>query len=399
MKMQFGSATTILAAAVWLLAISGSGLQAAEGVPGIVKEQPASGRFVKIEQGFMVPYTVKIPGSEAVFEMQPVPGGKFLLGSPAGEKGRSADEGPQVEIIVEPFWIGSREVNWAQYKFYMTMHDTFKKLAAANVQKITPENAEFIVTAPSNLYDPTFTFKQGADPQQPAVTMSQYAAKQYSKWLGAMTGQFFRLPSEAEWEYACRAGTTTAYSFGDDPAKLGEYAWYFDNAGETTHKIGEKKPNPWGLYDMHGNVGEWVLDAYTPDGYQRLEGKTTKAADAIAWPTKLYPRVVRGGSWDEDPDRLRSAARRPSDDDAWRSEDPNFPQSPWWFTSEPALTVGCRMIRPLHDLPMAERAKFYDADTEILKEDIAQRIDREGRGARGVANDKLPGAIEKLNKK
>lgn len=379
------------------LLLGSCGTLLAEETLGLVKEQPASGRFVKTERGYMVPYKLTIPGSEATFEMQPIPGGKFRLGSPESEKGRQPDEGPQIEIEVEPFWISTYEVTWAEYKHYMTMHDTFKKLDAAKLQKITPENAAFVVTAPSNLYDPTFTFKQGADPRQPAVTMSQFAAKQYTKWLSGMTGQFFRLPSEAEWEYACRAGTQTAYFFGDDPSQLGDYAWHYDNASETTHKVGQKKPSPWGLYDIHGNVGEWVLDEYTADGYKRLAGKSWKAADAIAWPTKLYPRVVRGGGWDEDPEKLRSAARRPSDDDDWRSEDPNFPQSPWWFTSQPALSVGFRPIRPLHELPLADRAKFYDADTEILKEDVAQRIDREGRGARGLADPQLPAAIKQLS--
>jgi sulfatase modifying factor 1 len=364
--------------------------------PGLVKEQPASGRFVKTDLGFMVPYTMTIPGTEATFEMQPIPGGTFKLGSPEGEPGRKPEEGPQIEVRVEPFWMSTYEVTWTEYKQYMAMHTIFKRLLGEKLLPITDANRADVVTAPSSLYDPTFTFKQGADPKQPAVTMSQFAAKQYTKWLSGITGQYYRLPTEAEWEYACRAGTTTAYSFGDDPAQLGEYAWYYDNASERTQLVGQKKPNPWGLFDMHGNVGEWCLDQLSKQGYQPLEGKSLSALEMFVPPTKLYPRVIRGGGWDEDADRLRSAARRGSDDDDWRGEDPNFPQSPWWFTSEPALSVGFRPIRPLREPAKEDRNKLWEADIEQIREDVENRIEQEGRGSRGVASQDLIEAIKKL---
>jgi formylglycine-generating enzyme len=364
--------------------------------PGLVKEEPASGRFVKTELGFMIPYTMTIPGTEATFEMQPIKGGTFKLGSPSSEPGHKPEEGPQIEVRVEPFWMSTCEVTWTEYKQYMAMHTIFKRLLGEKLLPITDENRADVVTAPSSLYDPTFTFKQGADPKQPAVTMSQFAAKQYTKWLSGITGQYYRLPTEAEWEYACRAGTTTAYSFGDDPAQLGEYAWYYDNASERTQLVGQKKPNPWGLHDMHGNVGEWCLDQFSKQGYKPFEGKSLSALEMFVTPTKLYPRVIRGGGWDEDADRLRSAARRGSDDDDWRGEDPNFPQSPWWFTSEPALSVGFRPIRPLHEPAKEDRNKFWEADIAQIRDDVENRIEQEGRGSRGVASPELPEAIKKL---
>jgi len=388
-----------LALSVGIAFLAAGSLANAADIPGLVAEQPASGRFVSTDRGYMVPYKATIPGTIATFEMQPIPGGKFKLGSPATEKGRNPEEGPQIEVEVEPFWMSTYEVTWSEYKQYMAMHTLFKRLLGEKLWPTNDANKEWVVTAPSSLYDPTFTFKQGADPQQPAVTMSQFAAKQYTKWLSGLTGQFYRLPTEAEWEYACRAGTSTAYFFGDDPAQLGEYAWHFDNANERTQLVGQKKPSPWGLYDIHGNVGEWCLDQFSKAGYAKFEGQSLPWHAAIAWPTKLYPRVIRGGSWDEDADRLRSAARRGSDDDDWRGEDPNFPQSPWWFTSQPALSVGFRPIRPLHEpATMAERNKFWEADIDQIREDVENRINQEGRGSRGVTSKELPAAIEKLPK-
>jgi formylglycine-generating enzyme required for sulfatase activity len=391
----------ISAAGYIAVLVAAASLSAAEELPlGLVKDQPASGRFVKTELGYMVPYKFAIPGTEAMVEMQPIPGGKFKLGSPDGEPGRKPDEGPQVEIEIEPFWMATHEVTWEQYKPYMALNDIFKKLIGAKLMKIGDDQQHLIITAPSNLYDPTFTFKLGSQPKLPAVTMSQYAAKQHTKWLSGLSGQFYRLPTEAEWEYACRAGTTTAYSFGDEASQLGDYGWFYDNGGETLHLVGQKKPNPWGLFDMHGNVGEWVLDEYTKDGYAgpaaKAGGKTLACSEAVNWPKKLFPRVVRGGSWDEDAAACRSAARRKSDDDDWREEDPNFPQSPWWFTSQPALSVGFRPIRPLREPAAGERGKWWDADLEQLQLDVDHRIDNEGRGARGIASPELPMVIKKL---
>jgi formylglycine-generating enzyme required for sulfatase activity len=355
---------------------------------GLVPEKPASGPFVETKQGFMVPYKATIPGTEAEYEMIPIPGGKFKLGSPATEKDRKEDEGPQVEVEVAPFWMGKHEVTWSEYKTYMAMHNVFKEMSAAKIRLTPRADVADVVTAPSNLYDPTFTYSKGSEPRQPAISMSQYAAKQYTKWLSGIAQRFYRLPTEAEWEYACRAGTTTAYSFGDDPAQLADHAWTFENASEVTHPVGTKKPNPWGLHDMHGNVAEWVLDGYA-DHYPDAKGKTLSVAEALVTPAKLYPRVVRGGSYDDKPAACRSAARKQSDDDDWREQDPNFPQSPWWFTSNYGLCVGMRLVRPLDVPARGEQDKFWKADLPQIVEDVNRRIDEEGRGARGVSDPSL----------
>ena len=163
------------------------------------------------------PYSQTIPGTQVVFEMLPVPAGKFLLGSPEDEYGRNPDEGPRVEIHLMPFWIGKCEVTWNEYLEFMNLTNVFEKFDDQGIRAVTEANQIDAITSPSKLYEPSFTFETGDDPRQPAVSMSQYAAKQYTKWLSLLTGDFYRLPTEAEWEYACRAGTTTAYYFGDDP--------------------------------------------------------------------------------------------------------------------------------------------------------------------------------------
>lgn len=370
---------------------------AGTGMPGIAVIAPADGRSVAVQAGFMVPYRQTIPGTDVVFEMVPIPGGRFQMGSPDAEPDRHADEGPQVEIEVAPFWMGKCEVTWAEYKQYMALCNVFEKFNDRGIRQITEANAVDAITAASKLYDPSFTFDSGEDPRLPAVSMSQYAAKQYTKWLSLLTEKFYRLPTEAEWEYACRAGSRSAYSFGDDSAELPRYGWLYDNADYETHPVGLKEPNAWGLHDMHGNVWEWVLDQYQADWYSGLQGKTHHALDVVCWPKVLFPRVLRGGSKEMDAKDCRSASRLASNDDEWRSYDPNMPQSPWWFASDDSQDIGFRIVRPYKSVPREEQSKYWDADLEEIQKSADRRIDEEGRGQRGIVDKNLPAAIEQLN--
>ncbi len=301
-------------------------------------------------------------------------------------------------MTVSPFWMGKYEVTWSEYKHYMRLEKIFKAFEQRGLRKVEQANQVDAITSPSSLYDPTFTFEAGQGPRQPAATMTQFAAKQYTKWLSRLTDDFYRLPNEAEWEYACRAGTTTAYYFGDDPDELENYAWYSDNSDEERHDVGKLKPNPWGLYDMHGNVAEWVLDKYDENGYQRLAGKkSVTSAEAYAKPDEPYPLVVRGGSWELDAEQCRSAARLASDDDEWKGSDPNFPQSPWWFTDSPALGVGFRIIRPF-DVPRTreQQEAYWEAGLQAIEDDAKNRIRDNGRGSYGIVDPQLPDAIKTL---
>ncbi|MCA9207899.1 MAG: formylglycine-generating enzyme family protein [Planctomycetales bacterium] len=372
-----------------------SGFLVAEDRPGLVAEKPANGRFVETDQGFMVPYTAVIPGTDVKYEMVPIPGGKFKMGSPDAEAGREATEGPQFEVTIDPFWMGKYEITWAEYKSYMNMYPILKSFQIRNMRAVTDDNRSLAITAPTELYDPSFTFEKGEDPRQPAVTMTQYAARQYTKWLSGMTNLHFRLPTEAEWEYACRAGTTTAYHFGDDAEQVGDYAWFYPNAEETTHPVGQKKPSPWGLYDMHGNVAEWTLDQLLDDGFKRFGGKSLKAADAVVWPVKEWPRVARGGHWDDDAEQCRCASRLGSNDPEWKANDPNFPLSPWWFTDDPARGVGFRIVRPLRPIAKDDLDRCWEPDVETVKYDVESRL-QEGRGVLGLTGPDLPNAIKAL---
>jgi sulfatase modifying factor 1 len=386
--------------------------------PGLVAEKPAGGQFVEVDGLYMVPYTESLPGTDVTFEMIPVPAGKFLIGSPESEAERGADEGPQVRIKVEPFWIAKCEVTWAEYRSFMALYDAFKKLQllATNPNQADGDGSQAVeklklikehawsgsveeewgvdaVTTATPLYDSSFTYEPGDADDQPAVTMTQFAAKQYTKWLSGILGRDYRLPSEAEWEYACRAGSTIAYSFGDDPSLLGDYAWFDENADYQTHPVAGKKPNAWGIHDMHGNVAEWTLDEYREETYAGLGKGPVDAAIAVCWPTKVYPRVIRGGSWLDAAPILRSAARHKSEEDEWKFKDPNIPKSPWWFTEEPATGVGMRIVRPLKPLSAEEKARVWEADVEDIRQDLRDRL-REGRAAMGMANESLPAAIE-----
>lgn len=364
---------------------------------GFSTEKPADGPYVEVDGGYMVPYTQKIPGTDVTFEMVPVPGGTYTMGSPETEENRNEDEGPQVQVRVEPMWVAKEEVSWAEYKQFMNLYSIFKEFEARRIRVVDEKNQYDAITAPTELYDPSFTFEYGEDDDQPAVTMTPYSARQYSKWISRVTGLQYRLPSEAEWEYACRAGTSTAYSWGDSADDIDEFAWYIDNGYEGLQPGAQKKPNAFGLYDMHGGVAEWTVDRYTENGYADIAGKGVLTVDqAVQWPTTAYPAVARGGSWEMDPEGLRSAARLGSDDPTWKDEDPNYPKSPWWFTSDPARGVGFRLFRSYKPISDETIVKYWDMNTEDVQIDVRSRLSG-GRGVLGLVDEELPTAIESID--
>jgi formylglycine-generating enzyme required for sulfatase activity len=210
----------------------------------------------------------------------------------------------------------------------------------------------------------------------------------------------FRLPTEAQWEYACRAGTTTATSFGDTlSSRQANFKGKPYNGGEPgpslgrAARVGSYPANAWGLHDMHGNVGELTLDEYAPDTYSKLAPGPVDVEKAVRWPTKIFPRVVRGGSWYEAAPAARSAARRQTEEQEWKFSDPNIPRSPWWYTEEAAMAVGMRVLRPLKPLTDEDKKRVWEADHDDLRQDVRDRL-REGRGAMGKTGKTLPKAVQ-----
>ena len=312
----------------------------------------------------MKEYVQKIRNTEISFTMVPIPGGEFLMGSPESEAHRNEDEGPQHRVKLEPFWMGKTEVTWDEFELWsIRLERALRDFGNAEIGPL--EKAADAITKPTNPYT-DMSFEMGKDGGYPAICMTQHAAKTYCEWLTAKTGRYHRLPTEAEWEYACRAGTTTAYSFGNDASVLNDYAWTEANSTENGkpkyHKVGKKKPNPWGLHDMHGNVAEWVQDRYEPDFYSKF-----KPNEAVKFPLCLaddeYPRVARGGAWDRGLGECRSASRLASHPD-WKQQDPQNPKSAWYMTD--ALWVGFRVVRPLRT-PTDDERKNLRLDAVVPK--------------------------------
>jgi formylglycine-generating enzyme required for sulfatase activity len=307
-------------------------------------------------------FTQKIGDSDVAIEMVYIPGGEFTMGSPETEAGRLPDEGPQHRVQIRPFWMAKFETTWEQfYAFWKDESLLQVKDLADYPEEIQKKLVPDAITRPTNTYVDEL-YDHGED-GHPALCMSHHAAMMYCHWLRWKTKLPYRLPTEAEWEYACRAGTTGPYSFPEGE-KLDDYAWYVDNSATskdtdpasvrgqdglpTTHKVGTKKANAFGLHDMHGNVWEWCLDHWDPQFYKRFSGNQVYL-NPVNKPTEAkWGHVVRGGSWADKADRLRSAARRGSDK-SWMKHDPQFPRSIWWLTRMDV--VGFRVALPVEEYP------------------------------------------------
>ena len=241
-----------------------------------------------------------IPNSDVSFTMKPIPGNK----------------------AVDSFWMEEHETTYEEYILFQDESQDHGPV---------PDG----ITRPSPPYI-DFTLGMGKKGGFPANSMSRYAAMMYCKWLYKKTGVFYRLPTEAEWEFACKGGAGTAYPFGSDADSLRFYAWYKDNSDNHYHAVKQLKPNGWGLYDMLGNIAEWTLDAETPG--------------------TSYPLILKGGCFRDEAPALRPAVRLLSDK-KWNARDPQIPRSKWWNTDAPF--IGFRVVRPVKQPDAAAAEEFY----------------------------------------
>lgn len=401
----------------------------AKPVPGISNQKPADGPIIETPRGFLTAYSQQIPGTDITFKMVPVPGQVVQVGIGANELEGDQPTSSPAKVKVPPFWIGECEVTWAEYQYFMEMNKRFAQISqlrnmvpmtAASGKPVEPVLRQYEqlwsaiestpqhldgVTAPTPLYDPSTTYESGEDPSLPAVTMTPYAARQYTKWLSGITGTQYRLPTEAEWEHAARAGGSGPYGAGADHGditaeQIEDYAWNTDNSDYASHEVRSKKPNAWGLYDMLGNAAEWVLDeSLVTDGNEATaEEQVQSLYDAVAWPTQATNRIAKGGYWDAETADTRIVSRMLSDDEEWKLSDPNFPKSPWWFTEYPAGGVGMRIVRPLEPMDAATLKRVWEIDAKLIQEDVDSRLE-EGRGKLERVGPNLPGAIDQLQER
>ncbi|MEO1498302.1 MAG: SUMF1/EgtB/PvdO family nonheme iron enzyme [Planctomycetota bacterium] len=416
--------------ALCLTPVVATGFDRAAADPGVSDTPLAGGWNVEHEGRFLTPYLVKAPGTDVEIEMVPVPGGvvRVSVAPFDAEDPAATPEGEEfVEVELPPFWISRHEVTWQSYWDYMELDANYtairqlKTLAAgdrrgaaeaalagrATLGEAVARDPEFgavdAVTAPTPLYDSSTTYESGREPNLPAVSMTTFAAKQFTKWLSRLTGVDYRLPSEAEWEYAARSGREQAVGAdtGDidaqniDADEIGARAWYVDNADWVARPVGEKLPNAWGLHDTLGNAAELVLDGARPAGRPELAGKRVGWRAAVAWPEGDYGLIAKGGHYDSEIEELTTTTRLVTNDE-WKDADPNLPRSPWWFASYPSNGVGFRIVRPITPIDPTLHAKVWDAAAESVARAVDERL-REGRGKIGWLDPALPQALEELD--
>ncbi len=294
-------------------------------------------------------FTEMIPGTNVAFDMVALPGGTFNMGSPETEPMRKADEGPVRKVTLSKFWIAKTEVTWDEY---MAFFRATGSQGRTEGQVVTKKNVDAISGATPPWGAPDQGWGKGS---RPAITMSWHAATVYCQWLSKVTGKKYRLPTEAEWEYACRGGTETPYFFPGSPKKFTSTGFlrklfrpdtsviasrvvYNMNSFSKTKEPGSMKANPFGLKNMSGNVAEFCLDHYSPDAYKNDSTSLINPKGPISG----REHVIRGGSFKSDAKDVRSASRDFTKTKAWLVTDPQMPKSIWWYSD--CIDVGFRVV-------------------------------------------------------
>jgi formylglycine-generating enzyme required for sulfatase activity/nitrate/TMAO reductase-like tetraheme cytochrome c subunit len=293
-------------------------------------------------------FTETIPKSAVTFNMKAIPGGTFRMGAVEGDKFAEADELPVREVEISPFFMGEIEVTWDEYLTWYAQ--------TAGERTSTEEGGAAGIDGLSGATAPYGNPDQGwGKSKRPAITMTHYAAGQYCEWLSLVTGKKYRLPTEAEWEYAARGGTSGVYFFegdvkdyaevglksklfGVDTAVINSYAVYIENSGGRSQQPDYVWPNPFGLKNMLGNVAEFCKDVYLEDAYSQYPGPVTDPLVTEGG----HEYVVRGGSFLSTALELRVSDRNRTNTDAWLKTDPQIPKSKWWYSD--CDYVGFRVV-------------------------------------------------------
>ena len=240
------------------------------------------------------------------------------MGSPQNDTYAEDDEKPQHQVRIDPFYLCTTEVTIELFMAY------YNETVAQKRDDLKPKQID-AVTCPTPVYG---DMTMGYDHHHPAMGMTWHNAINFCKWLSIKTGKEYRLPTETEFEYACRAGTTGAFGPANDPNLLTDFAWYQDTSDDMPHEVAKKNSNPWGLYDMQGNVCEWVSDFYSSDTY------TNNARNSPTTNPQGPPggevHVARGGAYNSSQQEIR-CANRVFEEEWWRFGDPQFPKSLWWL--------------------------------------------------------------------
>lgn len=296
-------------------------------------------------------FVEKIPNSGVSFKMVAVPAGSFRIGSPDNEQYRNPDEGPAKDVQLDQFWMGEIEVSWDEYMTFFAQ--TSRGGKTANDQKsaaAASQEVDAIVGATPPYGQPDQNWGKG---KRPAISMSHHAAEVYCQWLSKVTGKTYRLPTEAEWEYAARGGKETPYFFEGEPKQfmkkklfsskrdttmINRFVVYQENSKAKTQEPSFVLPNPYGLKNMLGNVAEFCADWYTPNAYESLSGGVKNPKG----PVSGTEHVVRGGSYKSSADQVRSAARSQTQTEQWLRTDPQSPKSIWWYSD--CFFVGFRVV-------------------------------------------------------
>ena len=283
-------------------------------------------------------YSEKIPNSNLSIEMIFIPGGEYTMGN------KKSNANTQVSS----FWMSKYEITWDIYQLFVD--ESFE-----NTDLIIKTKNDIIIidgfSGPTVPYT-DMSFGMGKE-GFPAVNMTHFAASRFCQWLSSVTGNLYRLPTEAEWEYACRSGTSGDYYYGDDINLIDEYSWNKNNSNNSYQMVGQKIPNKWGLHDMLGNVSEWVADSYDVNIFKSKKLRN----DPFIFSESKYPKVYRGGSWNDEPVSLLTHKRFYSDN-SLQKRDPQIPKSQWWNTDAP--NIGFRIVRVNKGYSKSHRNIFWN---------------------------------------